>query len=347
MSFLKNMFRRGTPARQTMTLEGVLGPNQRLEDAQARQTRQGKAIAVAADGALLLAEGNRLTRIPNWNGKCEVVHEAEAPIVAMAVSPSGAVALIEDGGTVRVLAPDFSMANWPTGNGLTAPADAAFLSEDELLVADSGLPGPDLLARAAWEQAETGAVLSFTRDGQRRVICQDLHAPAGLCVDPAGRILVTEMERARIRNAVSGEVLKAGLPGYAARLKPRPGGFLLSCLARRDPLIEFLKTEDAFVREMKAAIAPEHWIAPRIDPEFSHAVPIEMGATRLFGEVKAWAPSFSYGLVIELDSDLNPTGSLQSRANGRRHAIADAVHWNGSTVALSLATGELLLTEHR
>ncbi|MEC7259298.1 MAG: strictosidine synthase, partial [Pseudomonadota bacterium] len=134
-------------------------------------------------------------------------------------------------------------------------------------------------------------------------------------------------------------------PGYAARLAPCPGGYLLSCLARRDPLIEFLKTEDAFVREMKATIAPEHWIAPRIDPMFRHDLPIEMGATRLFGEVKAWAPSFSYGLVIELDGDLNPTGSLQSRANGRRHAIADAVHWNGSTVALSLATGELLRTE--
>lgn len=190
-----------------------------------------------------------------------------------------------------------------------------------------------------------GSVVAFSRGGQRHVVRDGFHAPAGLCVDPSGRILVTEMERACIRDVKSGAVLKSGLPGYAARLTRRPGGYLLSCLARRDPLIEFLKTEDAFVREMKTTIAPEHWIAPRIDPMFSHDQPIEMGATRLFGEVKAWAPSFSYGLVIELDDDLTPIGSLQSRANGTRHAIADAIHWKGSTIALSLATGELLRTE--
>lgn len=347
MSFLQSVFGRGRPARQTMTLEGVLGPNQRLEEARARLTQQGRAVAVATDGALLLGDGNRLTRIADWEGDCDVVYKAGAPIIALAVSPAGAVALFGEGGTFGVLAPDFSVADWASGNGLIAPTDAAFLSEEELVVVDSGIRGGDFLARAAWEEAETGSVVSIARDGRRRVIREGLHAPAGLCLDPAGRILVTELERACIRDAVSGEVLRAGLPGYAARLRQRPGGYLLSCLARRDPLIEFLKTEEAFVREMKATIAPESWIAPRIDPRFSHALPIEMGATRLFGAVKAWAPSFSYGLVIELDRDLNPTGSLQSRANGSRHAIADAVHWNGATVALSLATGELLLAEDR
>jgi len=337
-----SFFRRRRSAPPTMTLEGVLGPNQRLEEAEARRTAHGRAIAVAADGALLVGDGVRLKRIAGWTSKAEVVFVAGAPIVALAVGPDGAIALLGEGGTFGVLRPDFTVGNWAFGNGLTAPTDAAFLSEDELLVVDSGLPGDDVLARAAWDDEAKGSVVAISRNGSRRTLAKGLHAPAGICLAPDGRILLTALERASISDAVTGQVLRAGLPGYAARLRRRPGGYLLSCLARRDPLIEFLKTETAFVREMKATVAPEHWIAPRIDPKFRHDLPIGMGATRLFGEVKAWAPSFSYGLVIELDEDLTPTGSMQSRANGTRHAIAEAVHWRGATVALSLATGELL-----
>ena len=93
---------------------------------------------------------------------------------------------------------------------------------------------------------------------------------------------------------------------------------------------------------MKAKIEPRHWIAPRATPEFSHDFPIELGATRLFGEVKPWAPSFSYGLLIEMDESLMPVGSAHSRANGRRHAICDAAVWNGDLIAVSKASGEIL-----
>ncbi len=93
---------------------------------------------------------------------------------------------------------------------------------------------------------------------------------------------------------------------------------------------------------MKARISPHYWIAPRATPEFSHDFPIELGATRLFGEVKPWAPSFSYGLVIEMDEKLMPTGSAHSRANGMRHAISDVAVWNGDIIAVSRASGEIL-----
>ena len=93
---------------------------------------------------------------------------------------------------------------------------------------------------------------------------------------------------------------------------------------------------------MKAKIEPRHWIAPRANPEFSHDFPIELGATRLYGEVKPWAPSFSYGLLIETDAVLMPTGSAQSRANGQRHAISDIAVWNGDLITVSRASGEIL-----
>ena len=93
---------------------------------------------------------------------------------------------------------------------------------------------------------------------------------------------------------------------------------------------------------MKANIDPRHWISPRANPEFSHDFPIELGATRLFGEIKPWAPSFSYGLVIETDNAMTPVGSAHSRANGIRHAISDVIAWNGSLIAVSRASEEIL-----
>ena len=163
----------------------------------------------------------------------------------------------------------------------------------------------------------------------------------GICRDPNGELIVTELETARIVD-LSNRVRRSGLPAYVGRIRKIADGYLLACLSRRDPLIEFLKTEKAFVAEMKATIEPRHWISPRATPDFSHDFPIELGATRLFGEVKPWAPSFSYGLLIMLDDDLMPVGSAQSRANGRRHAISDATTWNGDVIAVSQASGEIL-----
>lgn len=339
------LFRRGAGTPPTMTLEGVLGPNTHLDEAEGRAAPGARAIAVAADGALLLTSGADLLRLADWSAEAEVIHRAPADILALAVAPGGTVSMVCAGGALVVLSPEGAVQDWPGTCGVMAATDAAFASEDELLVLDAGLdPGEDMLARAAWDDTARGSVVALTRAGGRRVAAQGLHAPGGLCLDPSGRALVTEIERATIRE-VSGGVLRAGLPGYLGRLRPMPGGYLLSCLARRDPLIEFLKTERAFVDEMKATVAPAHWIAPRLDPQFSHDLPIEMGATRLFGEVKAWAPSFSYGLLIALDDQLRPAASAHSRANGSRHAIGDALIWQGAVIALCLGTGELLRLE--
>ncbi len=152
---------------------------------------------------------------------------------------------------------------------------------------------------------------------------------------------MTELERARVVEA-SGKVLQAGYPAYLGRIRKIDNGYAIACLSRRDPLIEFLKTEREFVARMKAEIDPRHWISPRATPEFSHDFPIELGATRLFGEIKPWAPSFSYGLVIETDRAMTPVGSAHSRANGIRHAISDVVAWNESLIAVSRASEEIL-----
>jgi hypothetical protein len=235
-----------------------------------------------------------------------------------------------------------TLSGWTPTSSPRAVADCLFLSEDELVVVDHGY-GPDepILSIAPWDPVARGQALAVSRSGKTRVIAAGLHCPMGVAVGPNGVLALTELDRARVVEA-SGKVLLAGFPAYLGRIRRIGNGYALACLSRRDALIEFLKTEPEFVARMKARIEPKHWISPRVVPEFSHDFPIELGATRLFGEIKPWAPSFSYGLVIETDEAMMPVSSAHSRANGTRHAISDVVAWNGALVAVSRGSGAIL-----
>lgn len=337
-------FFRPRPRPPTMTLEGLLGPNGRLDDAAALRVDSPDALCVIADGRLLFSSGARVLALHAWGGVPQTWATFTVPVTALAHDSGGLVAVGLAGGRVAVLdASGRAVDGWSLPAGRVASVvDCLFQSDDELLLVDCGYGvDDDVLAQAAWDGEARGQLVALHRSGEMRVLTAGLHCPMGVSLDPQGRVLVSLLERASIVDT-SGKVRQAGYPGYLGRLRRTATGYALACLSRRDPLIEFLKTEHAFVAEMKAMIAPRHWIAPRANPEFTHDVPIELGATRLYGEVKPWAPSFSYGLLIEMDGNLMPIGSAQSRANGRRHAICDVAVWNGDLVVASRASEEIL-----
>lgn len=327
-----------------MTLEGVLGPNGRLDEAAGMKVEAPDALCVGADGRLLCSSGARVLALSAWGGALEPWAEFDAQVTALRASPGGLVAVGLAGGRIAVLEPSGQPSSgWslPAGR-LVSVVDCVFRSEDELLLVDCGYGADDnVLAQAAWDDEARGQVVALRRSGEVRVIASGLHCPMGVGLDARGEVMISLLERAAIVDA-SGKVRQSGYPGYLGRLRRTAGGYALACLSRRDPLIEFLKTERGFVAEMKAKIAPRHWIAPRANPEFSHDLPIELGATRLFGEVKPWAPSFSYGLLVQMDESLMPVGSAQSRANGQRHAVSDVAVWNGDLVAISKTSGEIV-----
>lgn len=335
-------FRRKPTEPPAMTLEGVLGPNSRLDEARATLVDRPDALAVAADGRLLFSSDRTVYTLAAWGETPEIWGRFEQPVSALAASPGGLVAVGLTGGGIRIHDMSGQPLDWTIPASAGNAADCLFLSEDEIALVDHGYaPGEDVLAVATWDEATRGNVVAVTRDGRFRTIARDLRCPMGISPGEAGEVLVSELETARILD-LAGKIRRRGLPAYLGRIRKVEGGYLLAGLSRRDPLIEFLKTEKDFVAEMKATINPRHWISPRSNPEFSHDFPIELGATRLFGEIKPWAPSFSYGLLIMLDDDLMPVGSAQSRANGRRHAISDATIWQGETIAVSKASGEIL-----
>jgi len=336
-------FRSRTQQPPTMTLEGALGPNSALDDAAGLRVASPEVLSVAGDGQLLFSSGALVCLLPGWGREAMIWKSFDRPVTALACSPGGRVAVGLAGGAVSVLEQSGEVSpGWIPVPGLASVADCLFLSEDELILVDHGYRAVEnVLSVAPWDPAERGRLVSMTRAGEARVIADRLHCPLGVCSDEDGEIIVTEFERARIVSS-SGTVRQSGFPAYPGRIRKSPAGYVMACPARRDPLIEFLKAEGDFVAEMKAKIPPQNWIAPRISPDFSHDFPIELGATRLFGQIKPWAPSFSYGLVIALDKRLMPVASAHSRANGKRHAIADAIVWNGDLIAVSKASGEIL-----
>ena len=326
-----------------MPLEGALGPNGRLDQADAFPLAEPEAICVAGDGRLLVSSGADVFQIQQWGQQPELWGSFDAAVSALSVSEGGRIAIGFSGGRIAVRnTAGEPLSGWTASSSPRVVADCLFLSEDELAVVDHGYgPEEPILSLAPWDPVARGQVIGISRSGEMRVIAAGLHCPMGIARGPDGALVLTELERARVVEA-SGRVLQAGYPAYLGRIRKIDNGYALACWSRRDPLIEFLKTEREFVARMKTTIDPRHWISPRATPEFSHDFPIELGATRLFGEVKPWAPSFSYGLVIETDRAMTPVASAHSRANGIRHAISDVVLWNGSLIAVSRASEEIL-----
>jgi hypothetical protein len=326
-----------------MTLEGAMGPNNRLDDADAMRVDRPDALCVGRDGQLYFSSGNRVHALEKWGDKPRKWAAFDRPVTALCSGPDGNFAVgLEDGRIALLDAEGNERFSWSASDVLKLPRDCEFVSGDEIIAVDNGYGADaDFMSVAPWDETAKGRVVALSPNGSPNVVASALRCPMGIVRDAVGDWIVSLFENASIVD-LTGTVRQSGFPAYPGRIHRTANGYVMACLARRDPLIEFLKTEKEFIAEMKATIEPRFWISPRANPEFSHDFPIEAGATRVYGEIKPWAPSFSYGLVIELDADLLPIASAHSRANGQRHNITDAVVWNGELFAVSGASGEIL-----
>ena len=126
-----------------MPLEGALGPNSRLDDADALAIAKPDAVCVNRDGHLLASSGSEVLLIRQWGEKPERWASFDAPVSALAVSEGGQVAVGLAGGRVVVRGPSGEASpGWTPSSPPRAVADCLFLSEDEIAVVDHGY-GPE------------------------------------------------------------------------------------------------------------------------------------------------------------------------------------------------------------
>jgi hypothetical protein len=337
----------GEAAVTVPSMDGALRPNRLLEEAP-------EILGVAApddivsDGRMAyIATGTQVLRLDIASRQSALAFRYDADITALALSPAGvlAVALADD----RIMLENGPAATVPLH--LRCVTAMVFKSEHEL----AATQGSVTRAAGEWkrdlmERSATGAVHSIDiRSGDSKCLADGLSWPYGLVSAADGQLAVSESWKNRlvtVGNGAAPKVLLADLPGYPARLSPASsGGYWLSVFAPRNQIIEFIQREPEFLRRMMSEIEPEYWAAPTLKPSASFLEPLQGGAQKHFGQLKPWAPSRSYGLVVRLDKSFRPVTAYHSRADGRHHGVTKAVETPDGVLVASKGGDAVLLLD--
>ena len=258
---------------------------------------------------------------------------AASKVTALAASPRGQLAAALDTGAVQLLSAEGKGSRSypiPKAYGVGCVTSLAFASEATLIVAI----GSKSNGTAAWpkdlmERNASGCIVKLNlSDGSVEVLADKLAYPSGMVVE-GDRLLVSEAWRHRlievgIQGGREPKVVLDDLPAYPSRICAKPDGYWLCLFAPRNQLIEFVLRERGYCKRMLEEVPPDLWIAPSLRSNVSMHEPMQGGALRHLGILKPWAPTRSYGLVVELDRNLHMTNSLHSRADGKRHGITSA-----------------------
>jgi len=327
---------RGQHSTAIPILDGALQPNQALEHAPvvARAPELDNLIALA-DGSLWCSSGTALLRLAA-DGKTTRVAQLDAPITCLAACPSGALAIGLEGTGLRI------RGGAHDGSSLTqalCPVAALFVDEDTVLLAN----GSARFSASQWKHdlMNLGCSGSIVRvdlaRGQTQVLAQGLAFPYGMALSGT-TLYVTEAWKHRI---IAIDLQQGGvrtvwdeLPAYPARLVcAAQGGYWLACFAPRNALVEFVLREPRYRQRMVAHVDPRFWVAPMFAAYNNFRTPVQEGAIRKLAVLKPWAPSFSYGMVVQLDKNLLPVASWHSRADGVMHGVTSVCEHNGRVIA--------------
>lgn len=349
-AFTDSLLGRGRAAITVPVMDGKLKPNRVLDQAELVATLPA-IDDLASDGrALWASAGPVLYRLVD--DALVEVRRFDADITALALRPSGRLAVALAGRQVRVLDRDgrpLAQLEALDGQPLRCVDALAFDGDEALLIADgSQRCGPDQWCRDLMELGRSGRVARWTiPTGQTELLAQGLGYAFGV-LPVAGGVLVAESWRHRVLRlgpAGSAPVL-AELPGYPSRMAAaRSGGFWLTCFVCRTQLVEFVLREPAYRRRMIAEVDPRHWIAPALSSGHSFLEPLQGAGVKQMGVLKPWAPPRSYGLVLRVADDGRILRSLHSQVDGRHHGITAVVEHGDALYAASKGSGRLLRVE--
>lgn len=358
---------RGRFSTAVPVMDGPLQPNQHLERAAVLASAPALDNLVALRDGLYCSSGQQLMRIRAGTAEAVASYGVQISCMASDGGEGLAVGLARSGIVLRG-GPHDGRAFAGLGNQpLNCPTAALFLDPDTLLVANgSAQHGPEQWQHDLMTHGCSGSVWKIKlATGHAELLAQDLAYPYGLALSPAGEILVSEAWRHRIvaldanKPAYPPRAVLQDLPGYPARLVAASGGagvgvngdaigggsgggYWLAIFAPRNQLVEFVLQQDAYRQRMVASIEPRFWIAPALSSWSSFREPVQGGAIKQMGQLKPWAPSRSYGLVVRLGSDLSPISSWHSRADGRMHGVTSLCEYQGQLVLGAKGPGHAL-----
>lgn len=339
---LDNFLGRGSAAVTVPALDGALKPNNRLEELPAGIVGDAPDCIVFFKGAAFWSDGSRLMA-PDG-----VKAELGSEITALATNGDLlAVATLADG--LLVLCGDFASVtpSWKLDVRNVTALD--FGRDGEIwFCTGSEQNGPNDWRRDLMEKNRSGFIgRANPATGDVRIIKRHLGYPSGIAVLENGAVVYSEAWSSHlVEMAADGagtRIVLDEIPGYPGRMTARAGGgYWLSIFAPRSPLIEFVLREPGYRKAMLREVPADYWVAPNYSSGKSFHEPMQGGALKQMGILKPWAPTLSYGLVIELDEDFIPVRSFHSRAGGHRHGITSAMDVDGELWLTARGAGEVL-----
>lgn len=348
---------RGSAAVTVPPLDGALKPNNLLEEAKAGLNIAEPDNLIRIGNKILFSHDNFISSL-NGAGEAVPFLAVVSEITALAATSSGVlavatkdhgIAIYDSDGTPRKITwSDQQLVNCVTAMG--------FAGEETLIVCvGSAVNVIDDWQRDLLNNGHSGSLWKLDiSTGKATSIADRLSFPNGVMIASNGDYIVSESWKKRlIRINSEGKItaqLIEDLPGYPSRISPSErGGYWLCVFAPRSQLIEFVLREPAYRNAMMAEVRPEYWIAPSLRSGVSFHEPMQGGALKQMGILKPWAPTQSYGLIIELNENFVPIRSLHSRAGGKRHGMTSAVALNHTMWATSKGGDEVItvaLTSH-
>ena len=335
-------------------MDGALRPNFRIENAPVLHQIEAPDNLACYGGRVLFSSGPYLLELQSQGGEPTIVEQLTSEITCLAAHSSGALAIgLARGGIVlRGGAHDGKVVDTMSGRPIVAATAAAFADADTLFVC----LGSQQFTPADWKRDlmsknSSGSVWRVElKNLNATCIADDMAYPYGVAITARGEVIVSESWRHRLLLLSESSVartLYGDIPGYPARLvvDPESDGIWLSVFAPRMQLIEFVLREDEYRARMMRDIIPEHWIAPSLHPSRSFLEPLQGGSLKQLGEMKPWAPSRSYGLVVRLDAEGQPLESMHSRANGTRHGVTSCLPHDGAVLVASKGGGVIAAVE--
>jgi hypothetical protein len=338
-------FRGGGEAAVTVPpMDGALRPNSRIENAPLIHSAKAPDNLVLHEGVVIFSSGTLLFEMGETGGAPTLKDELTSEITCLASHPSGmlAIGLAEGRIVIRGGMHHGAIISSVGDRPVVCTTAATFGDADTLFIC----LGSQRFAAAEWKKDlmsknASGSVWRVEmRTLEATCLADGLAYPYGIAVEGRGGIVVSESWRHQLIVLMPQgrpRTLFDDLPGYPSRLTRDPGhvDFWLAVFAPRTQLIEFVLREDDYRGQMMEEIDPEYWIAPSLHHPRSFLEPVQGGAVKQHGELKPWAPSKSYGLVIRLDGAFQPIESFHSRANGTRHGVTSCLLQGTSLIVAS------------